>query len=132
MNLLKEKYDMKKTLIALASACLLTLVGGITPAQSQQQFISIGTGGVTGVYYPTGGAICRLVNIRTVKNTVSVVLPNLPVVPSITLIPFAPVNLSLASHNLTGSFTLTTELQNLKIRARLKICVPFFPFIRSP
>ena len=27
-----------------------------------QQFISIGTGGVTGVYYPTGGAICRLVN----------------------------------------------------------------------
>ncbi len=27
-----------------------------------QQFITIGTGGVTGVYYPTGGAICRLVN----------------------------------------------------------------------
>jgi len=32
------------------------------PAVAQQQFISIGTGGVTGVYYPTGGAICRLVN----------------------------------------------------------------------
>ncbi|MBX2881266.1 MAG: TAXI family TRAP transporter solute-binding subunit [Granulosicoccus sp.] len=31
-------------------------------AVAQQQFISIGTGGVTGVYYPTGGAICRLVN----------------------------------------------------------------------
>ena len=31
-------------------------------AIAQQQFISIGTGGVTGVYYPTGGAICRLVN----------------------------------------------------------------------
>ncbi|MEM0987294.1 MAG: TAXI family TRAP transporter solute-binding subunit [Pseudomonadota bacterium] len=31
-------------------------------AQAQQQFFSIGTGGVTGVYYPTGGAICRLVN----------------------------------------------------------------------
>lgn len=27
-----------------------------------EQFISIGTGGITGVYYPTGGAICRLVN----------------------------------------------------------------------
>jgi TRAP transporter TAXI family solute receptor len=26
------------------------------------QFITIGTGGVTGVYYPAGGAICRLVN----------------------------------------------------------------------
>jgi TRAP transporter TAXI family solute receptor len=26
------------------------------------EFITIGTGGVTGVYYPTGGSICRLVN----------------------------------------------------------------------
>lgn len=34
---------------------------GAASAQ-EQQFISIGTGGVTGVYYPTGGAICRLVN----------------------------------------------------------------------
>jgi len=32
-------------------------------AQTQEyQYISIGTGGITGVYYPTGGAICRLVN----------------------------------------------------------------------
>ena len=31
-------------------------------ASAQQTFIAIGTGGVTGVYYPAGGAICRLVN----------------------------------------------------------------------
>jgi len=31
-------------------------------ATAETKFISIGTGGVTGVYYPTGGAICRLVN----------------------------------------------------------------------
>jgi TRAP transporter TAXI family solute receptor len=53
---------MKKFVIALTSVLLATLAAGIVPAQSQQQFISIGTGGVTGVYYPTGGAICRLVN----------------------------------------------------------------------
>ena len=29
---------------------------------AEQRFISIGTGGLTGVYYPTGGAICRLLN----------------------------------------------------------------------
>ncbi len=29
---------------------------------SGQNFVTIGTGGVTGVYYPAGGAICRLVN----------------------------------------------------------------------
>jgi hypothetical protein len=34
----------------------------VAPAVSANSFITIGTGGVTGVYYPTGGAICRLVN----------------------------------------------------------------------
>ncbi len=51
---------MKKTALYLATALAGTLSVGI--AQAQQRFISIGTGGVTGVYYPTGGAICRLVN----------------------------------------------------------------------
>ena len=32
------------------------------PVWAEQKFVTIGTGGVTGVYYPTGGAICRLVN----------------------------------------------------------------------
>ncbi len=34
----------------------------VAPAAMAEEFITIGTGGVTGVYYPTGGAICRLVN----------------------------------------------------------------------
>lgn len=40
----------------------LLAAGMATPTIAQQQFVSIGTGGVTGVYYPSGGAICRLVN----------------------------------------------------------------------
>ena len=41
-----------------------TLVAGLGfgSAASAEEFVTIGTGGVTGVYYPTGGAICRLVN----------------------------------------------------------------------
>ena len=35
---------------------------GASTTVSADSFITIGTGGVTGVYYPTGGAICRLVN----------------------------------------------------------------------
>ena len=38
----------------------LTLTAGA--ALAQQTFIAIGTGGVKGVYYPSGGAFCRLVN----------------------------------------------------------------------
>lgn len=34
----------------------------LAPVAMAEEFITIGTGGVTGVYYPTGGAICRLVN----------------------------------------------------------------------
>jgi len=33
-----------------------------TSSKAGDKFITIGTGGVTGVYYPAGGAICRLVN----------------------------------------------------------------------
>ena len=49
--------------LALGVAAGLMLAGATGPtAAAEQQFVSIGTGGVTGVYYPTGGAICRLVN----------------------------------------------------------------------
>ncbi|MDJ0686566.1 MAG: TAXI family TRAP transporter solute-binding subunit [Alphaproteobacteria bacterium] len=51
-----------KTFLKGAFAAAAFTVIGATGAAAQQQFISIGTGGVTGVYYPTGGAICRLVN----------------------------------------------------------------------
>jgi len=53
---------MKKTTIGLISVLFVALTAYVAPIQAQQQFVSIGTGGVTGVYYPTGGAICRLVN----------------------------------------------------------------------
>jgi TRAP transporter TAXI family solute receptor len=56
---------MKKTLIlTIAIAFGFTLLTGLasSDAQAETKYVTIGTGGVTGVYYPTGGAICRLVN----------------------------------------------------------------------
>jgi len=49
--------------MALTGALAVAVAGfGIAPAQAQQKFVTIGTGGVTGVYYAVGGAICRLMN----------------------------------------------------------------------
>ncbi len=56
---------LRRSALAAAGLGLLAMSA---PASAEQQFISIGTGGITGVYYPTGGAICRLMN-KTRKQT---------------------------------------------------------------
>lgn len=56
---------MQGRVVALVTGLALvgaSVFGSAPSAFAAQQFVSIGTGGVTGVYYPTGGAICRLVN----------------------------------------------------------------------
>ncbi|PSJ57079.1 TAXI family TRAP transporter solute-binding subunit [Pseudaminobacter soli (ex Li et al. 2025)] len=47
------------TSIVAAAVCAFTAMPSFA---AEQRFITIGTGGVTGVYYAVGGAICRLMN----------------------------------------------------------------------
>jgi len=53
---------------AFAAAFAATATLPQVASAQQQKFITVGTGGVTGVYYPAGGAICRLVNRDRAKH----------------------------------------------------------------
>ncbi len=56
---------MKRTtslVAAIAFGCVTAFGAATSAVAADQTFVTIGTGGVTGVYYPTGGAIARLVN----------------------------------------------------------------------
>jgi TRAP transporter TAXI family solute receptor len=55
---------MHTRLSAILGAGLLFVGGALGVAKAgEQHFITIGTGGVTGVYYPSGGATCKIVNM---------------------------------------------------------------------
>ncbi|NRG18739.1 TAXI family TRAP transporter solute-binding subunit [Rhizobiales bacterium] len=55
---------MRPIAIAVVAVCFAAAFGQSLRAQTsdQRHFVSIGTGGVTGVYYPAGLAICQLVD----------------------------------------------------------------------
>lgn len=57
-----------KLTVAAALAAALAAAHAPSAQAQQQRFITIGTGGVTGVYYPAGGAICRIVNRDRAKH----------------------------------------------------------------
>jgi len=61
---------MRKALIlgiVLLFGCVLFMGGVPANAQAKNTFVTIGTGGITGLYYPTGGAIAQMVNKKREK-----------------------------------------------------------------
>jgi TRAP transporter TAXI family solute receptor len=57
-----KKLVITAAAVAVATGAWMAGTSSAALAQDETNFVTIGTGGVTGVYYPAGGAICRLVN----------------------------------------------------------------------
>lgn len=64
---------MKITAIAGAAAIALAVTA---PASAQEKFITIGTGGQTGVYYVVGQSICALVNRNSAETNIKCTAPS--------------------------------------------------------
>ena len=65
---------MKKRLILAAASLLLTTLAGTSFAEDK--FVTIGTGGQTGVYYVVGQSICKLVNRDSAKTGLKCTAPS--------------------------------------------------------
>jgi len=72
---------MGKTLrTGLVVAVVVGLMTGLwhTTAQAKTTFVTIGTGGITGVYYPTGEAIAKMVNKKRKEYRIRATIESTP------------------------------------------------------
>ena len=53
-----EKLGTKIFLLGIVTLCSILLISG--PATARTQFVSIGTGGTGGIYYPYGGGVAEI------------------------------------------------------------------------
>jgi TRAP transporter TAXI family solute receptor len=60
-----QSQNLQNSMVTFKSysqVSMLLLIICLFQGCNQLTFVSIGTGAVTGIYYPTGGAICRMIN----------------------------------------------------------------------
>lgn len=68
---------MKKIITSVLTLSLL--LANLNTQAASKTFISIGTGAITGVYYPAGGGICRLVNLNSTDESSEKIPSNLSI-----------------------------------------------------
>ncbi|MDX1607127.1 MAG: TAXI family TRAP transporter solute-binding subunit, partial [Candidatus Competibacterales bacterium] len=67
---------MRQLTQATLAAALIAGATATAPVQAQETFVTIGTGGQTGVYYVVGQSICRLVNRETSDHGIKCTAPS--------------------------------------------------------
>lgn len=64
-------HPLRRPLFAVLIALLAYPLAGAGNAEAARRFITIGTAGLSGVYYPVGGAICRVVNRKKSEHNIT-------------------------------------------------------------
>lgn len=113
----------RNTVISLVMAIGVGVTSiGAFAADPITEVVTIGTGGVTGVYYPTGGAICRLVNksrnehgIRCSTESTAGSVANLKLIEKQNL-DFGIVQSDWLHHAYNGSSKFSTDGANRDLR----------------
>ncbi len=67
---------LKKSSVTVAALIAASFSIGAPSANAADKFITIGTGGQTGVYYVVGQSVCRLVNRNTAKHNIKCTAPS--------------------------------------------------------
>ena len=111
---------------AVAAAGLAMLAGTGATAQAQQKFITIGTGGVTGVYYAVGGAVCRLLN-KERKTPAFVARSNRPAARLSTSTPSRPANSISAWRSPTSATTRSRGWRSSRTKSPSPNCARYTP-----
>jgi TRAP transporter TAXI family solute receptor len=65
-----RKYSFLSCVAIIGLAYVLLM----TPAYAERKYISVGTAGITGAYYPVGGTICRLINRNAKEHNIRCVV----------------------------------------------------------
>jgi len=69
------KYP-KMMMVAVLAFGGFFATAGLNPAAAQEKYVTIGTGGQTGVYFVVGQSICKLVNRGTAKHGIKCTAPS--------------------------------------------------------
>jgi TRAP transporter TAXI family solute receptor len=70
MSRILHRTRARKRLQAALILAAIAVAGAPLSSMAEQNLLTLGTGGVTGVYYTVGSAICRLVNKERVRHDV--------------------------------------------------------------
>lgn len=120
-------------------AVLVVAVFAVMRADAaERRLIQIGAGGVTGVYYPAGGAICRLVNRETKRHGIRcAVLPSVGSAYNISAVQAGEMDIGLAQsdtqfHAYHGTERFLAKGPYVKLRSLFSLYLePFTVVARS-